>query len=147
MSPTTTSMPQATPRTFCGDSTPGNRRNKLRYMALLMLWALTFVGATFLIAGEHVSGVVAGIVTAVPALVALFAVLAYVRYLRGADELQRTIELNALAFAIGAGFVTWSAFQLVQWMGAPVEHWPDLPVLVMCAAYALGSVLSRMRYR
>lgn len=131
-----------------GGITPRDRRNQVRYTLLLAAWAVLFVASSYLIATERVvAGPVGWVAAGLSSVVAVFAVLAYWRYLREADELTRAIELQALALAVCAGFVVWPAFELAGDLGVPVGALPDPVVLIMIGAYALGTVLGRRRYR
>lgn len=145
-------MNQATTDSFwvryCADMTARDRRNLWRYLWILFAWAVCFVGSSWLIEVDLLStGPMGWVVAVVPSLVAVFAVVAYGRYLRDADELQRAIQLQALALAVCAGFVVWPAVQLIERLGAPIGDWPSVPLLTMVVFYVIGVLLSRRRYQ
>jgi len=126
---------------------PGrSRRRELLLAGITLLWALVFVGATRLIKSELLSpGALPWLVAAAPCVAAVFVLVAYMRFLREADELQRLIQLQALALGFGGGFFTICGYSLFERVGAPpagVELATVMPVL-----YALGVLLGERRYR
>ncbi len=90
---------------------------------------------------------VAWIVALLPSIVATFAVFAYWRYLREADELSRAIEVKALALAVTVGFVVWPAIELLEASGVPLKVGSSLTALVMIVSYSVGVVAARKHYR
>lgn len=77
----------------------------------------------------------------------LWVIFRYLRLLRGMDELQRRIQLNALAIGLGVslvGSVTYSL--LVTWGYVVDEEVTDIIVL-MCVSYSLAAIAGTVRYR
>jgi cadmium resistance protein CadD (predicted permease) len=80
-----------------------------------------------------------------PVLPIALGLLAFMRFFRSMDELQKRIQLDALAFSFGAtGMLTFS-YGLLQNAGLP-----QVPLLVvfplMIALWGLGSVLAAQRF-
>jgi len=99
----------------CSSETLRDRRSRRRYTLLLAAWATVYLLSSFLITNVTLDPVsVAWIVALLPSIVATFAVFAYWRYLREADELSRAIEVKALALAVTVGFVVWPAIELLE---------------------------------
>lgn len=131
---------------LCGDMTESDRRNLNRANLWLALWLVSFAASTFLIKGDFASGGIFGwVVAAVPILVGLGAMLAYGRYLRLADELQRRIQLQALALGFGVAFFFGFGYRLLEKVGAPPAEISDVSV-VMTFFYFVGLWLGRRRY-
>ena len=70
------------------------------------------------------------------------------RNLQGLDELQRTIQLKAMAWSLGAGLVggvAWTLFDRHDLVGfeAEIGHL----VAIMAVVYAAGCVAGSLRYR
>ncbi len=131
---------------LCGDMTASDRRNLNRANAWLALWLVSFAASTFLIKGEvAASGLVGWIVAAMPIVVGLGAMLAYGRYLRQADELQRRIQLQALALGFGVAFFFGFGYRLLEKVGAPVADISDVSI-VMTFFYFVGLWIGRRRY-
>ena len=71
----------------------------------------------------------------------------YMRMLRGMDDLQRKIQLDALAISFGVTLVcTISYSLLVTWGYITDEEVTDI-FMIMCITYSLASVGSLLRYR
>jgi len=73
------------------------------------------------------------------------AVLAFIRFLREADELLRKIQLEALGVAFGAGAVFTLGYRLCERIGAPRLDVSD-GYLVMMIFWTLGQYLGYRRY-
>lgn len=132
----------------CGSVSERDRRNSRRYVASLIVWALSYLACTYLIAGETVTGGAAGwTIALLPSLTAAVAVGFFIRYLWNADEMQRLIELQALALAVFVGFITWPGLNLLKEMGVAVDDISEFQPMVMIMAYVAGTVLSRRQFR
>lgn len=142
-----TEEPKASFWARCGDTTPRDRRNQTRMLVTLAVWAVCFVGASYSIKHELLTdGILAWLVAAAPTVVGLFVLLAYARFLREADELQRLIQLQALALGFGAGWLAISGYPIFERLGAPAADPGDF-IFVMAIFYSLGSVAGVWRYR
>ena len=131
----------------CADTTPRDRRNSLRVLAALVVWGVVFVAVTWAIRKELLpAGPVSWIVAALPSVLLLVAFLAYADYLRKADELQRTIQLHALALGLGAGWLALCGYPLFERLGAPAIDAGDY-IVVMSVFFSLGVLLGQWRYR
>lgn len=142
-----TEAPSHRPWLICGDSTPRDRRNQLRVLAVLLCWAAGSIGVSVLIRrGVLTPGPLAWAVAAVPLLLGFGVLVAYARFLREADELQRLVQLQGLALGFGGTFFTMATWKLLARLGAPPLELDDLG-MVMAVFYALGSLLAWRRYR
>ena len=70
------------------------------------------------------------------------------RYINGLDELQRKIQLEAMALALGVGVVvgiSYSMFDILNLIAfdAEISHL----VIVIGITYMLGSIIGNLRYR
>lgn len=135
-------------RRLCGsDTTPRDRRNLYRFAALLAAWTAAFVGGMALIERDVVpDGPIAWGLAALNLALAVAALLAYVRYLREADELQRRIHLEALALGFGGGWLAVAGYRLFELLGSPYVDRGSV-IFVMAILYTLGIVLGQRRYR
>jgi hypothetical protein len=131
----------------CFGSSPRERQAGAWLSRVCLVYALTFVGSTYALKHELVGAPVSWLVAAAPAAAAAAVLLVFVRYLRELDELQRRIQLGALAFALGAAWVAISAYPLLGLTGAPPMAGPALCIAVMALAYCLGIVVAGVRYR
>ena len=132
---------------FCAANTPTDRRNNRRFTYWCIAWAVTLIGATWMIKNvEAVSGVGAWLIALVPNVFALGALVAYMRFLRMTDELQRRIQVEGLAVGFGIGWIFAIGYQVMEAAGAP-----ELPItamiLVLTGGWVLGTLLAIGRYR
>ena len=131
----------------CGDTTARDRRNLKRAMWILAAWAVLFAGGSQLIKRDLLpAGPIPWVVAALPTIAGVFVLLAYGRFLREADELQRTVQLQALALAFGGSWFAISGYRVFERLGAPHADGMDF-TLVMALFYAVGILLGWRRYR
>ncbi len=130
----------------CADMTAADRRNLNRATWLLAAWAVAYVGAAMLLKrGGVPAGPATYLVALVPSALAVLAMLGYYRFLRHAEELQRKIQLEALALGFAAGFVASFGLEIVEKAGLAQ---PDVSTasVAMVLFYVLGVVLGGRRY-
>lgn len=123
-----------------------DRRNLRRFTLWSFLWALSFVLSTLGIKKEWWPPAGEFVAVASTALLGLVSILRYRRFLMEADELQRKIEIEALALAFGVGMVGGLSSWLLV-VGASVPG-TDL-IYVFCAmmvTYAVSVLVGRRRY-
>jgi len=130
----------------CRSMRPADRRNVNVATGLLLAWAVSFgAGILLLKRGVVPEGPLAYLLVAVPIGLAILAVLAYVRFLRRADELHSKIQFEALALGFGAGFVATFGFSLLEAVGAHTFTLAD-PFSVMVVFYMVGLFVGARRY-
>lgn len=83
---------------------------------------------------------------ALPTVLMFFVLNAYYRFLREADEVQRSIQLNALALGFGGGWLVIPALTLFEKLRVPYLDQGDAFV-VMAGLYIVGVVIGWKRYR
>ena len=128
----------------CG-YTPRDARNGWIFSAWSLAVGITYVVATYVLAKTTLPRPI-GIALIALALVCLGgAVLAFIRFLREADELLRKIQLEALGVAFGAGAVFTLGYRLCERIGAPRLDVSD-GYLVMMIFWTLGQYLGYRRY-
>lgn len=135
-------------QTICaGSGTAADRRNQYRFVAWTFAWALTFVVASWALK-NHRDAMGAGgwALALLPNIFAIGALLAYMKFLRNADELLRRIQLEGLAIGFGAGIIFAIGYQLLERAGAPVLAMEDV-MLVLCGGWVAGQLIATWRYR
>jgi predicted membrane-bound spermidine synthase len=128
--------------------TESDRRNQYRFLLWTAAWAVSFLGATWLLRASDVGldGWTVWTVAIAPNVLAVVAGATYVRFLREADELIRKIQLEALAIGFAAALFIGIGYTLLEHAGAPEVGVGDLTV-VMMVAFALGQLIGLERYR
>ena len=127
--------------------TERDRRNQSMAVVWLFLWALSWVVASIVLKeGWASEGIWTAVVAILPNLFGIGMMIAYWRFVRQADELQRKIQLDALALGFGTGVVGAVAYQLLERAGMIAEaEVIDLSAFMM-VAFAIGTVLGARRY-
>lgn len=123
--------------------TAADRRNQYWFVAWTFAWALSFVGAMWILKNATPDGVMLWLVAIVPNLFAIGAVLAYFNFLRNADELLRKIQIDGLAFGFGAALIFVMGYSLLEQAGAPRAD----TFMVMIVAWMIGQLIGAWRYR
>ena len=131
----------------CSGSTSRDRRNLRHFIWIYAAWAVFYTGGSQLIKRDLLpAGPLPWVAAVIPPVVAVFALLAYGRFLRQADELQRAIHLEALAIGFGGGFFGVCTYRLFERLGAPSADIAEA-TMFMANFYALGIVRATLRYR
>ncbi|EAR23906.1 hypothetical protein A20C1_05597 [marine actinobacterium PHSC20C1] len=113
--------------------------------AWLVTLALTTFGPGFLGDSLQVAG---WILIAANLIAGIGWIVAHARYLRGRDELQRKIILDAIAVALGAGLVGGFAYAAAHSIGLVTL---DIGIASLCSlmaiVYLVATVVGSVRYR
>lgn len=126
---------------------PRDVRNALRLVGYFLGWAVVYTGASQLIKRELVpAGPISWFLAVLATLAGVVVIIAYARFLRQADELQRTIQLQALAIAFGGTFFGIAAYEVFERIGAPRLDIGDVS-LAMAFLYTITVLANTWRYR
>jgi hypothetical protein len=124
-------------------------RSTLGLAAWTVAWAATLALAAFgpeVLWNHEPAPTLAAI--AFNVLVGIGMLLAHKRYLQGLDELQRTIQLQAMAWTLGAGLVGGLAWTLLtRFELVPFEAGIAQLVIFMGAVYVVATIAGSLRYR
>lgn len=130
-----------------------SRKVQARIPAVLavgfLLWAITFIGARAVLEGSTVSGVGRVLLALVPLPFFIVALVGVIQRIRAMDELERRIQLEALAVAFPLSLVLLMTLALLE-VAQPLDPrnwsyrhlWP-FPILF----YTIGLALARRRYQ
>ena len=124
------------------------RKNSLN----IILWSLAFAG-TMIIADKAVlyewysSAYLLATAIVINALTGIGLVWTYIRNLKALDDLQRKIQLDALAIAMGVALVGGFAYSLMVTSGFIVDEDVSDITLLMVVAYMIAVITGQMRYR
>lgn len=132
---------------IAGDGTDVDRINGRRLVVWCIVLAVSLVAATWLLSSDSSpTGALAYAVATGVAVLGGAALLAYRRFLHGADELTRRIQLEGVAFGFGVGLLFTLLYPLFEHAGAPERSLADAAT-VMIFAYVAGVLLATRRYR
>lgn len=134
-------------RVLCGlTGTEIDRINNKRFTIWCLAWAIAIVAATFLIKSfDSMPTALAWGLALVPNLLALGALVSYLRLLRMTDEMQRKIHVEGLAVGFGTGWIFALGYLVLEAVGAP-ELSVTAMVLVMTGGWMLGTFLAVRHY-
>lgn len=125
----------------------GRIRHSLFTAAVLIGYALLVAGAGLLLDSDLLTGRLARWhVAAVPAIAAVAVFVVFLRYLSRMDELERRVQLEALALAGGVGWLLISSYWVFEELGLPEADAGNL-VLALSVIYTIGQVIGWRRYR
>ncbi len=85
-------------------------------------------------------------VAVLPMIPVGFALRAYLIFLNGADELQRRIQLNGVAFAAGATGMVTLTYGFLENAGFPMLSWVWIFPMII-AFWGIGSLVAERRYK
>jgi hypothetical protein len=127
--------------------TPIDRRNNRRFTGWCLAWAAALIGATWIVDSyDSVVGPIAWLVALSPNIFAIGALVAYLRFLRMADEMQRRIQIEGLAIGFGTGWIFTIGYLVLQTAGAPAIPLSAI-ILVMTAGWIVGNIIAVRHYR
>ncbi|HJP33278.1 MAG TPA: hypothetical protein QGF95_22250 [Candidatus Latescibacteria bacterium] len=125
-----------------------NARGTIRFLC----WVVTWVASMILVdkavlygwyTSPHIS--VLGIV--INAALGLGVIRTFLQYLRAMDEMQRKIQLESLALAMGIGFVGSFSYSLLVTTGFIADVEISDITLLMCLTYMASVAFCHYRYR
>lgn len=85
-------------------------------------------------------------VALLPVIPAIVLILVFVRHLRRMDELQRSIQLEALAIGFGGTAVLTFGYGFLQGVGFPLLNWTFVFPL-MIGLWGIGVAIAGRRYQ
>lgn len=127
--------------------TAADRRNQLLCVAWILVWALSFTGASrWLEWRAGADGPLEWLVAILPNLLAFGALFSYLRYLRRTDEMMRKLQLEGLAIGFGVSVIGTTGYQLFERVDAPPMATGDVAVMLMMA-FVIGQVFAAWNQR
>ena len=131
------------------DSTAQTKKNTKRLFFWSEIWVLATAGVGF---GPKNLWNFHTWLTIIAVLIHIGLGLGMIRvfkqYLQGLDELQRKIQLDAMALSLGIGLVLGSSYEMLEDIKLiPFE--PEIPhlLILMSLTYVVGTVLGNRKYQ
>lgn len=114
----------------------------------IFAWAISLVGISFLAGYEwYASGLIVAVGLLIHTGIGVCMILAFRKFLAEADELQRKIQLDALALSVGVTIVAFSISSLL----AKSDVLPQMDttglLVAMSLGYGAGLTMGWRRYR
>jgi len=122
-----------------------HRRYAIEFSAALLCYTIVLVGSIKLL-GSYGETAWRYPLALSPVLPASAALVAFLRFFRGVDEMEQRMHLEGLVFAFGASALATFAYGFLEGAGFPHLNWTFVwPVMAM--SWGVGNVLARNRYR
>lgn len=117
-----------------------------------ILWVLAWVGTMVLVDkavlyGWYDSAYISVLGIIANAALGVGAIMAFLRHLRGMDEMQRKIQLDSLAFSMGIVFVGSFTYSLLVTTGFVTDAEVSDLILLAAFAYMASLAIRQFRYR
>ena len=124
-------------------------KNTIQLGIWTIAWVLSLAVATFgpLLVWESGS-ILSAIAIAINLVIGVGMIIANKNHLQGLDELQRKIQLEAMALALGVGLIVGLAFStadIVNLIGFDAEI--SYLVILMSITYSISLLISRRKYQ
>ncbi|MCH8219506.1 MAG: hypothetical protein IH892_22350 [Planctomycetes bacterium] len=131
-----------------GDFTARFVKNNIRLLGWVFAWVATMVFADKAELYQWYSSDFISIVAIViNAGIGIGMIVTYVRFLKESDELQRKIQLDALALAMGIGLVGSFTYSLLVTAKFIIDAEISDIILLMVLTYIVGIIVGQVRYR
>lgn len=130
-----------------GNLDPDCRRRNAFPVGVALVAAAVILGAAILAKGRPPGSAARIALAVVQGLATAACIVVSVRSIRGLDELQRQIQLEALAFAFVGTGILGAGYGFLQNAGLPAIDWGTVLWPAMVGLWALGFLVSNWRYR
>lgn len=131
------------------DSTAQTKKNTIRLFFWSVAWVLATAGASFgpkSLWDFNTLPTILGVLVHIG--IGFGMIRVFKQYLLELDELQRKIQLDAMALSLGIGLVLGSSYELLEDIKLiPFE--PEIPhlIILMSLTYVVGTVLGHRKYQ
>ena len=128
--------------------TSGSAKNTIRFLCWTFAWSMTMVLADKAILYEwHSSDLISVIAIVLNAGIGIGMTLSYLRHLKYMDELQRKIQLDALAIAMGVALVGSFSYSLMVTAKFITDAEVSDIILLMTFTFVVSVIVGHIRYR
>jgi len=121
-------------------------KNANRVNLLAVLWALSLLIGSLLSQYYSLSALVISLAFIIHTLIGIAMAFAFKRFLGQLDEMERKIQLDALALAVGVTIISFSSYSILAKNGILPELNSAYLIALMALTYIAGIVSGRLRY-
>ena len=131
------------------DITAQTKKNTLRLFFWTGAWVLATAGAAFgprFLWNFNTLPTILGVLIHIG--IGFGMIRMFRQYLLGLDELQRKIQLDAMALTLGVGMVVGVSYELLEDIKL-ITFEPEIShlILLMCLTYCIGIIVGNRRYQ
>jgi len=123
-------------------------KNANRVNLLAILWAGTL--AVTALSREytwHSTMLFISIIFTVHTAIGVLMVFAFRKFLKELDDLERKIQLDALALSVGVTIISFSSSSILSVAGVIEKLDQSSLIMLMAITYMIGTVVGRIKYR
>lgn len=134
-------------KSICSNGLPARDiRNAHKVNLFALLWALSLFISSLL--SEYLSTNLLVIAAAfiVHTGIGISMVFAYRRFLIELDEMEKKIQLDALALSVGVTIISFSSYSILDKNGILPELSSAYLIMLMALTYIVGIITGRIRY-
>ena len=134
--------------TETGCFTARSRKNSIRIILWSLAWAVSMVVADKAELYEWYSSDLISIAAIIlNGLIGVGLIFTFIRFLKDLDDLQRKIQLDALAISMGVALVGGFSYSLLVTWGFIIDEEVSDITLLMVVAYMVAIIAGQVRYR
>jgi len=141
-------MSKLTDAIFCKNLPARDLKNANRVNLWAIAWAASLAIISFISKYEWYSGTWPTFLACVfSSGIGVGMYLAYKRFLKELDELERKIQLDALASSVGVTLVVFGGYSILDKAGLTPELRASSLIALMALTYMAGIIVGRVRYQ
>lgn len=123
-------------------------KNANRVNLLTLFWALTLMISTFLSENELLnSGLAITLVFCIHTLIGIAMLTSYRHFLIQLDEMERKVQLNALALSVGIAIISFSSYSILENSAIVPPLNAAYLIVLIALTYIVGIIKGRISYR
>ena len=123
-------------------------KNSIRLVCWIFVWAATMVLADKAEAYQwYSSDFMSMAAIVINTAIGVCMILAYMRFLKKSDELQRKIQMDALALSMGVGLVGSFTYSLLVTAKFVIDNEISDIILLTSATFMISFIVGQARYR
>lgn len=130
----------------CASGTEADRKNQYRMLGWMAAWGVSYIGGTAILRLDDLSSAVQWGTPVLALILAVATLVAYLKFLREADELTRKIQMDGMAVGCGMAVVVTLGYQMFEWAGAPALSMNTVATVILVSVSA-GQLNAMRRYR
>lgn len=133
---------------ICSKGLPARDINNANRVNLLaVLWVLSLMASSLLSQYLSLPTLAVSILFIIHTGIGIAMVFAYKRFLTELDEMERKIQLDALALSVGITIISFSSYSILDKNGILPELNLAYLIALMALTYIVGIIAGRIRYR
>ena len=123
-------------------------KNNIRLLCWIFAWVGTIILVDKAVLYEwYSSDLISMVAIVINAGIGLGVIVTFMRYLNEVDELQRKIQLDALALSMGVGWVGGFTYSLLVTAQFVTDNEVSDIIMLMTFTYMVGIIVGQVRYR